>query len=134
MATRSNIIRKLRIKETLLIQNLQPQLNIDNSSNPSTYLIFSSVLRAVVIFVYRPKSQLETCLINLTSYATFFSCLYDVRILTVFEPGFTVFDHYILTATLLSPIAGSFYSTPLVLFYFNPNYSVYVVIIMPHSK
>ena len=30
----SNNIRKLRIKETLLIQNLQPQLNIDNSSNP----------------------------------------------------------------------------------------------------
>ena len=30
----SNNIRKLRIKETLLIQNLQPQLNIDDSSNP----------------------------------------------------------------------------------------------------
>ena len=27
-------IRKLRIKETLLIQNLQPQLNIDDSSIP----------------------------------------------------------------------------------------------------
>ena len=33
----SNNIRKLRIKETLLIQNLQLQLNIDDSSNP-TYL------------------------------------------------------------------------------------------------
>ena len=30
----SNNIRKLRIKETLLIQNLQPQLNIDDCSNP----------------------------------------------------------------------------------------------------
>ena len=30
----SNNIRKLRIKETPLIQNLQPQLNIDDSSNP----------------------------------------------------------------------------------------------------
>ena len=30
----SNNIRKLRMKETLLIQNLQPQLNIDDSSNP----------------------------------------------------------------------------------------------------
>ena len=30
----SNNIRKLHIKETLLIQNLQPQLNIDDSSNP----------------------------------------------------------------------------------------------------
>ena len=30
----SNNIRKLRIKETLLIQNLQPQLNIYDSSNP----------------------------------------------------------------------------------------------------
>ena len=32
--THSNNIRKLRIEETLLIQNLQPQLNIDDSSNP----------------------------------------------------------------------------------------------------
>ena len=33
LAHRNNI-RKLRIKETLPIQNLQPQLNIDDSSNP----------------------------------------------------------------------------------------------------
>ena len=33
----SNNIQKLRIKETPLIQNLQPQFNSDDSSNP-TYL------------------------------------------------------------------------------------------------
>ena len=44
----NNNIRKLSIKETLLIQNLQPQLNIDDSSNPSTYLTFSS-LRAIFV-------------------------------------------------------------------------------------
>jgi len=31
---RSNNNRKLCIKETLLIQKLQPQLNVDNSSHP----------------------------------------------------------------------------------------------------
>ena len=51
---------------------------------------------------------------------------------TVFETGFTVFNHYILTAKLFSPVACNFI-LPLFI-YLNPNYSVYVVIIMPYSK
>ena len=35
---------------------------------------------------------------------------------TVFEPGFTVFNHYILTGKLFSPMTCNFYSTALVLF------------------
>ena len=46
----------------------------------------------------------------------FFSCLYDLSNPTVFESGITVFNHYILTAKLFSPIACNFFSTLLLLF------------------
>ena len=100
----SNNIRKLRIIETLLIQNLQPQLNI------------------------------VTCSINLTSFAIF-SCLYDFSSPTVFEIGFTVFNHYILTAKLNSPIARNFI-LPLYLYLLNSqllslcrhNYAVFEIV------
>ena len=51
--------------------------------------------------MYRPHSRLVTCLINFTSYAIF-SCLYDLSSRTVFELGFTVFNHYILIAKCFS--------------------------------
>ena len=38
----------------------------------------------------------------------FFSCLYDLNSPTVFKPGFTEFNHYILIAKLFSPIACNF--------------------------
>ena len=102
---------------------------------PSTYSIFSSVFRALAILVYMPHSRLVTCLINLTSYAIF-SCLYDLSSPTVFELGFTVFNHYILTAKLFSAIACNFIP-PLYFFYLfksqllclcRHNYAVFKII------
>ena len=51
----SNNIRKLRIKETLLIQNLQPQLNIDDSSNP--IYLFNILLSSHYIRVGLNRNQ-----------------------------------------------------------------------------
>ena len=65
-----------------------------------------------------------------------FSCLYDFSSPTVFELGFTVFNHYILTAKLFSSIIARNFILPLYFYLFKSqllclcrhNYAVFKII------